>query len=155
MPVMDGMEATRRIRRMEGGQAVKISALTASAFMEQQQEMLDAGMDDFVRKPFRFEEIYDCLAKHLGVKYCYYTVEDETGDGDQISLDVGSLARLPSDLRQELRLAVESLDSENIKAMIGKISQDDEKLAKALSRFADNFDYPSILNALDRVNDSR
>ena len=66
MPVMDGVEATRRIRALPDGQAVKIVAVTASAFKEQRQEMLDAGMDDFVRKPYRFHEIYDCMAKQLG-----------------------------------------------------------------------------------------
>ena len=53
MPVMDGMEATRRIRALPDGQDVKIVAVTASAFKEQRQEMLDAGMDNFVRKPYR------------------------------------------------------------------------------------------------------
>jgi CheY-like chemotaxis protein len=71
MPVMDGIEATQRIRELPDGREVKIVAVTASAFKEQQQEMFDAGMDDFVRKPYRFEEIYDCLSKQLGVRFVY------------------------------------------------------------------------------------
>jgi DNA-binding response OmpR family regulator len=35
------------------------------------QLVVAAGCDDFVRKPFQFEEIYDCMARHLGVKYRY------------------------------------------------------------------------------------
>ena len=54
MPVMDGIEATRRIRQLPGGKDVKIVAVTASAFKEQRRKLLDAGMDDFVRKPYRF-----------------------------------------------------------------------------------------------------
>jgi CheY-like chemotaxis protein len=65
MPVMDGLEATEHLRRLPDGQAVKIVAVTASAFKEQQQEILDAGMDDFVRKPYRFDEIYDCLTRQI------------------------------------------------------------------------------------------
>ena len=53
MPVMDGLEATRRIRELPGGKEVKIVAVTASAFMEQRDEILKAGMDDFLRKPYR------------------------------------------------------------------------------------------------------
>jgi CheY-like chemotaxis protein len=45
--------------------------LTASVFTQQVNEVLAAGCDDFVRKPFQFEEIYDCMARHLGVKYRY------------------------------------------------------------------------------------
>ncbi|HTY98447.1 MAG TPA: response regulator, partial [Rhodocyclaceae bacterium] len=71
MPVMDGLEATRRIRSLPDGGKVKIVAVTASAFKDQQDEMLAAGMDDFVRKPYRFGEIYDCLARQLGLKYIY------------------------------------------------------------------------------------
>ncbi len=71
MPVMDGVEATRRIRQLPGGKEVKIVAVTAPAFMEQRQELLNAGMDDFVRKPYRFDEIYDSLARQVGVKYLY------------------------------------------------------------------------------------
>jgi PAS domain S-box-containing protein len=69
MPKMDGLEATRRIRELPGGREVKIVAVTASAFMEQRVEMLDAGIDEFVRKPYRFNEIYECLTKQLGVQY--------------------------------------------------------------------------------------
>jgi CheY-like chemotaxis protein len=71
MPVMDGIEATRRIRELAGGRQVKIVAVTASAFREQQQETLAAGMDDFVSKPYHFGDIYDCLGRHLGLKYVY------------------------------------------------------------------------------------
>jgi CheY-like chemotaxis protein len=71
MPVMDGMEATRRIRELPNGKQVKIVAVTASAYAEQCKEMLAAGMDDYVCKPYRSEEVYACLAKHLGVKYLY------------------------------------------------------------------------------------
>lgn len=71
MPVMDGAEATKTIRAMPGGDEVKIVAVTASVFREQQNELFDAGMDDVLRKPYRFHEIYDCLARHLGLKYIY------------------------------------------------------------------------------------
>lgn len=152
MPIMDGVEATRRIRQLKGGQAVKISALTASAFKEQQQEMLDAGMDDFVRKPYRFDEIYDCMAKHLGIKYRYYIDTDEAKDKNLTKLSADSLAQLPSALRQDFKNALETLDSEEILALIRQIGQIDEKLGNTLSRLADYFDYRTILDALDNAN---
>ena len=62
MPVMDGLEATRRIRALDGGRDVRIAALTASAFEEEREEVLAVGMDDFVRKPYRPAEVFDCMA---------------------------------------------------------------------------------------------
>jgi len=78
MPVMDGEEATRRIRRLPGGDKVRIVAITASAFKEERQEMFDAGMDDVVAKPYRFDEIYDCLTRQLGVRYIFADHREST-----------------------------------------------------------------------------
>ncbi|MDD1621582.1 MAG: response regulator, partial [Methylococcaceae bacterium] len=154
MPVMDGIEATRRLRGLPGGQSVKIVAVTASAFKEQQREMLDAGMDDFVRKPYRFEEIYDCLARQLGVKYIYQN--DETIEHLKPSvLTPVELAQLPAALRDSLRDALRTLDSERIAAAIGRIGEIDATLGLALSRLADYFDYPGILMALDRADNGK
>ncbi len=71
MPVMDGLEATRYIRKLPQGKDVKIIGLSASAFQEERNEMLASGMDDYLSKPYRAAEIYACLSKHLRVKYLY------------------------------------------------------------------------------------
>jgi signal transduction histidine kinase/DNA-binding response OmpR family regulator len=152
MPVMDGVESTQRIRKLNGGQAVKIVALTASAFKEQQQEMLDAGMDDFIRKPYRFDEIYDCMAKHLGIKYRYGTDTAGTKGENLDELSIDRLAQLPVALRQNLRNVLVTLEVEEIMAVIQQIGRIDEKLGQTLSRLADYFDYQRILDAIDRVN---
>jgi two-component system, sensor histidine kinase and response regulator len=53
MPEMDGLSATRRIRRMEGGQTrVPVVAVTAGTVSGARRACLDAGMDDFLAKPF-------------------------------------------------------------------------------------------------------
>jgi CheY-like chemotaxis protein len=69
MPVMDGLEATRRIKATEAGRRTKIIAVTAHALEEERAEILAAGCDDFIRKPYQVTEIFECLAKHLGVRY--------------------------------------------------------------------------------------
>ena len=67
MPVMDGVETTERIRRMEGEyyQTVPIIALTANALMDAREQFAKAGMNDFVAKPVEMKEICKCLKKWL------------------------------------------------------------------------------------------
>ncbi|HEY9861660.1 MAG TPA: response regulator, partial [Candidatus Obscuribacterales bacterium] len=82
MPVMDGYEATRQIRRLEATASPKIHrtviiALTASAFEEQRTTILASGCDDLVRKPFRERVIFDKIAFYLGVEYLYEPVETD------------------------------------------------------------------------------
>ncbi|MFH2140448.1 MAG: ATP-binding protein [Pseudomonadota bacterium] len=148
MPVMDGIEATKAIRALPGGREVKIVAVTASAFKDQQDELLAMGMDGFVRKPYRFNEIYDSLKEQLGVQFVY---EDSPADGTALppaALTAAMLEVLPPALRSELKAALESLTEERIDAALQKVESHSAALHSVLSRLVENFDYPSILNAL-------
>jgi len=104
-------------------------------------------MDDFVRKPYRFNEIYECLSKQLGVQYTYNDAP-AAEEVNTVVLTAQSLAVLPQELRRELRDALESLDGERISAVIGQVASHDSKLHKTLSHLAENYDYPTMLNAL-------
>ncbi len=65
MPVMDGLEATRKIRQLPIGQNVPIIAMTANAFKEDRWHCIEAGMNDFVSKPVNPERLYAVLARWL------------------------------------------------------------------------------------------
>ncbi|MEG4970352.1 AAA family ATPase [Microcoleus sp. B6-A1] len=75
MPIMDGYEATKRIKGTIKGQATAVIAITASVWEEEKAVILSAGCDDFVRKPFHTEGIFDIMTKHLGVLYIYQEQE--------------------------------------------------------------------------------
>ena len=61
MPLMDGLDATREIRRLPKGAELPILAMTANAFDEERQRCLDAGMDDHVAKPVVAEQLFATL----------------------------------------------------------------------------------------------
>lgn len=146
MPKMDGLQAAQAIRQLPGGDRVKIVAVTASAFMEQREEMLQAGMDGFIRKPYRAEEIYACLAEQLGLEFVYRNETPGIAQDDTLTAEM--LAGLPAELRQELRTALESLEHPRIAQTLDRIGELDRPLQKILAQLVENFDYPTILKHL-------
>ncbi len=67
MPVMDGLEATRRIRALEDPAiaAVPVIAMTANAFESDVKEALDAGMNAHIPKPFTVEEMLSVIGRFV------------------------------------------------------------------------------------------
>ncbi|MFT3849609.1 MAG: PAS domain S-box protein [Propionivibrio sp.] len=65
MPTMDGLEATRRIRKIAGCRRIPILAMTANAFADDKANCLAAGMNDFVAKPFDPNVLFTTLLRWL------------------------------------------------------------------------------------------
>jgi CheY-like chemotaxis protein len=63
MPRMDGMDATRAIRKLPAGRVVPIIAMTANAFSEDRAHCLESGMNDFITKPFEPELLYAAIVR--------------------------------------------------------------------------------------------
>jgi CheY-like chemotaxis protein len=101
MPVMVGYEAVRQIRHRSGGQKDPIVAITASAFRDQQPKILAAGCDDMVVKPFQEHEVFEVMARTLGVEYVYAEPEDTATPIDSTKLTAAMLADLPPGLLQD------------------------------------------------------
>lgn len=66
MPGLDGFEVTRGIRETPKGKAVKIVAITAHASEDDKRKCLEAGMDEFIPKPFNRKEIENLLRRFFG-----------------------------------------------------------------------------------------
>ena len=65
MPRLDGVDATRQIRRLPGHERTPILAMTASACEQDRQSCLDAGMDDHIAKPVNPDLLYSALLRWL------------------------------------------------------------------------------------------
>ncbi len=143
MPVLDGLEATRRIRALPEGAGTKIVALTAHALEEERKQIMAAGCDDFVRKPYREAEVFEALSKHLGVRFVR---EEEAASARPEELpDPAVLAGLPEAAVGALERAVVAIDHEAVERAIGEIRRRDAALGGALAAAARDLQYGRIL----------
>lgn len=94
MPLMDGLEATREIRKHKGPKELPIIALTAHAFQEERDRTAAAGMNDFLAKPFKPQALYEIVERWAPYKAAPSTEEDSREDIDMESAD----ARAPVDI---------------------------------------------------------
>ncbi|MGD8847046.1 MAG: ATP-binding protein [Desulfobacteraceae bacterium] len=152
MPVMDGLEATRRIKKTEAGKSTPIAALTAHALEEEKEVILAAGCDDFVPKPFRDREIFEAMAKHLGLKYRYeYRREKAMPLQPEVEIRPEQLTALPADLLSRLHDAAVELDRDRISALLEQIKTFDAQMAKALESSVKKFALGSLLDQLEKI----
>jgi CheY-like chemotaxis protein len=73
---IDGLEATRRLRAMPRGDALRIVAVSASAYDVDRNECLTAGCNEFLAKPFREEELWAVVQRMLAVTWKHADTED-------------------------------------------------------------------------------
>ncbi len=164
MPVVDGHEATRRIKATARGQSTVIIALTASALAENRASFMASGCDDFISKPFPEAELFEKLTRHLGVRFVY----EETGttgkdrpvpQPDRYPPKISSaeldqvLAGLPAGWLENLKQATIQTDLDSILTLVEQIRQLESQdvaanvtaaLADALTDLARNFEYEQI-----------
>ena len=149
MPIMDGQEATQRIKAARQGEKTVIVALTATAFEEDREAILLEGCDDFVRKPFRKEVIYDMLAKYLGVRFIYEDKAAEVVAPGAAQLSAEKLAEQPVDWLAELREATVRADQRRMLALSEQIRGKDAALARALDEMIGRYEYKRVLTLIE------
>ena len=145
MPGMDGREATRRIKAAPGGAETRIVALTASSFEEERADILAAGCDDFLRKPYRAATLLELMDKHLGVRYVYGEAgaapePPAAGEGDPAE----ALRSLPGPLLERLERAAVRAEMSEIDRLIGEVAGQNPAAAARLRALADGFEYARI-----------
>lgn len=174
MPIMDGYQATTEIKTRERKDAqknkcddvennnistspyppifassfhTKIIALTAYAFEEQRQVMISAGCDDFISKPFREEEIFDQLAKHLGVRYIYLEpgIVDQNNAVQCRRLTREDLEVMPDTWIQKLHTAAKECNDKSILQLLTQIPTQYPSLIEVLMQITYNFRFDEII----------
>jgi PAS domain S-box-containing protein len=147
MPVMDGYEATRQLRATEAGRTVLVVAVTASAFEYQEARVMASGVDAYVRKPFRPEELFAALGGHLGLEFEYGPAEPPgrtAAGGPNVAVEA-PLGALPRTLIRALRGAVEDGDGLRLEELISQARTLDSGVADRLAFAAEEYDYAKLL----------
>ena len=150
MPVLDGYEATRRIRALPGGDAVKIVALTAGAFKEQRKEILEAGCDDLLHKPYQSHAIFDAMAEQLGVRY-EYAEEAHMPAQEPTAVTAEALAALPDEVREALRQAAVALNGTRFEQALEPLRALEPGLAAGLAAAAREYRFKRIVTLIDQA----
>jgi len=160
MPVMNGYEATKKIKAHLQGQATVIIALTASAFEEDRKSILAAGCDDFVRKPFQADEVLAKMSQHLGVKYLYADETDreastnssQEAESSSFELNSSALAIMSVEWRTQLCNAASQCSDLLVVELIEQIPLEQANLAAALQNLVDNFRFDQIVELVQPNN---
>jgi CheY-like chemotaxis protein len=153
MPVMDGFEATRKIRTLPGAESVRIVAVTANVLEERRQNILAAGCDEIIYKPFRDQDILDAMSRLLGAKYRFEDTDFVTEQMPATGLTAEMLAGLPADLLHDLSEAALVLSMEGIGDVIERIRALAPETAQSLQVLVKEFEMARILKLLDEVRD--
>ncbi|HEY9709486.1 MAG TPA: ATP-binding protein, partial [Oculatellaceae cyanobacterium] len=155
MPVMDGFEATRRLRTLPELKDVVVIAVSASVFNFNQQQSREVGCDDFLPKPVRETELLEKLQVYLGLEWIYEEMDATDTDSSQeqeslresiVAPPAGEIAALfdlamRGDLRGILERAahLEALDKQWVPfaTQLRQLAQDfeDEKILEFVKQY--------------------
>ena len=156
MPVMDGLEATRKIKANPRGKETVVVALTASAMDDDREAASQSGADDFLSKPCREDELFKMIGDHLKIEYQYD--EKSSDDEDRIQADGEAasgekLKLLPLELLNELRNAIMGGNKKSLDHLILEIGETvGLDVAQVLQGLANNYDYDALMNLLDTAS---
>lgn len=141
MPGMDGLEVLRRVRADNALRRTQVMILTAHAFGDERQQVLAAGACDFVRKPFRIDDLLHVIAQYVRVQYDYDDVQKALPD----AAPPEDFAALPDALRERLSQAASLADLDALESLCGDVQQVSAAHAGMLRGLIGQFDYTGIL----------
>jgi CheY-like chemotaxis protein len=131
MPVMDGFEMLKQLRRDENLQHLKVLVSSASVAQLDQQMSIEAGGDDFLAKPVHVQELFNALAKHLDLTWNYEKVAMTAASTVAlISSSIPSSSELVAPAPRELQVLLELAQEGRLKKLAevaGQLASQDDR----------------------------
>jgi PAS domain S-box-containing protein len=155
MPIMDGYEACRDLKATDEGRKTSVVAVTASAFDDTRQGVFEAGVDAYLRKPFKEHELFEVIRTCLPVQYIYEgdaaspglaPAGQETLGPDAIATGI---AALPPDLVAAMRQATVCADLRRLRDLIREVEKSSPQVAAHLLDLANRYQYVALSRLLE------
>ncbi|HOZ11095.1 MAG TPA: transporter substrate-binding domain-containing protein [Thermotogota bacterium] len=154
MPVMDGYEATRLLKSTEKGRAVPVIAVTASAFEDEEKKVMETGVDGYLRKPLRPEDLLSLLGERLKVRYLYSSAAEGVDAPDHPvqtkTLSKEDIGFLSDEAVGEMRKAVANGEMLELRALIDQVGEKNPIVAEKLLTLVKQYDYENLNRVLER-----
>ena len=150
MPGMGGLEGIRRLR--QSGSKAAIFSVTASGLAGAENEAREAGVDAFVRKPYREGELLAAIGERLGVRYLYGSSVPRPSV--RVHRDAGRstlsqrLSSLPRALIDQLREAAIEGRAKRLESLADLVEQHSEDVSAEVRALARDFQYDVLVSAL-------
>ena len=154
MPIMDGFETTRKIRKIDTKNTV-IIALTAGAFNRAEKEYCKKGFDDVIFKPFQENILFSKISKHLKVNYLHQNLSPRlnTSSSSHWSMDVSvnELAQQPITWRKKLYTMALEGEADEGKKLVAEISAKYPQLAESLYQLIEYYQFDKLVNLVNEA----
>jgi signal transduction histidine kinase len=146
MPQMDGFQATRELLERGSSPSPRVVAFSASVLQDERAAYLSAGFDGFLPKPFRLQQVSECIASLLDVRFV--AEREEPAPGDR----VGPAEPIPMPLLAELKDAARLYQATRLKQLLVRLEglgPEHARLAQRLKGLADVYDMPGVARAIE------
>ncbi|NEQ55077.1 MAG: response regulator [Leptolyngbya sp. SIO3F4] len=154
MPIMDGKTALKHIKATDNPPI--IIALTANVFDRDYNQALKEGFDGFVCKPFRPQEIWEQMAKHLKVKFIEEDRQNSTLSSFSDSLDkarhLKDLKYQSTDWQMQLLHAARALNTQKVEKILSQIPDQYASLKVTLNEIVCAYRFDLIIEALETLS---
>jgi len=156
MPEMDGIQAKDIIRNKERCAQVPIVAVTASGFDDERQELIRGGFSDYIRKPFREQELLEVLGKQIGITFIYEQKESENELLNRVQISdkqlLAVILQMKKEEKQQFIDALDILDMQAIMSIIKSLDLDDS-LKLELIKHAENADFSYFIGLSEQLDE--
>ncbi len=154
MPKVDGIALIHQLKQDNLTKNLPCIAISASTLLHQNQNVLAAGYDNFIAKPFEFSAIYRCLADYLQVQFVY-TRDEKPTTAVETTQNGLKFVQLPCDLYHRLQTAAQFNELTEMEILIEALRQGDlaqQQLADQLQLLLNQYDIEGILRQLTAID---